>query len=204
MRFAFPCRLFALAALVVLLTAVPALAADPHGEKGGGLDFTGIKRYDLGIYTLVVFLLLVAIIWKFAWPHIKEGLEKREVNIRGALDEAKATLLEARKDREEAKRQLLATAGQVKEMLDEARKDAEALRAEYKEAGVKEVQAEKARAEREIANKRAGLDKEVYEHAVKLAALMAEKALRRQVSIEDHRRLLDEALAELKDGASKA
>ena len=35
--------------------------------------------------------------------------------------------------------------------------------------------------------------KEIYEQAVKLAALMSEKALRRTVSVEDHRRLLDES-----------
>jgi len=46
-----------------------------HGEKKkGGLDFTGFKRYDLGIYTLIVFGLLLLVLSKFAWPHIAEGL----------------------------------------------------------------------------------------------------------------------------------
>ena len=89
-------------------------------------------------------------------------------------------------------------------MLDEARRDADALKVAERDAGTKDAQAERERAKREIENLKAGLSKEVYEQAVKLASLMAEKAIRRQVSIEDHRRLLDESLAELKSAASKA
>ena len=114
MRFAISGRLLVMAILTVLVIADPALAADEaHGEKKGNVGFAGL-RYDLGIYTLIVFGILIFVLRKYAWPHIKTGLEKREVNIRGALDEAKATLAEAKKERDEAKRQLLETAGQVK------------------------------------------------------------------------------------------
>jgi F-type H+-transporting ATPase subunit b len=197
-------RPFVLALLVVLLVAVPAFAADPHGEKKGGLDFTGIKRYDLGIYTLIVFVLLVFIVTKFAWPKIKEGLEKREASIKGALEEAKTVLAEARREREAAQVELKATALQVKAMLDEARKDGEDLRADEREKGVKEAQAAKQNAERQIALEKNALLKELYEKAVQLAALMSEKALQRAVSTEDHRRLLDESIAELNQSANKA
>src|SRR5947208_1940967 len=44
-----------------------------HGGEKGGLDFTGIKRYDLGIYTLIVFGLLLFVLSRYAWPHISEG-----------------------------------------------------------------------------------------------------------------------------------
>lgn len=181
------------------------LAGGDHGhEKSGGLDFTGIKRYDLGIYTLIVFFLLVAIVWKFAWPHIRTGLEKRETNIKDALEQAKQEREEGKVALAAAKRQLDETAAQVKGMLDEARRDADALKATERESGIKDAAAERERANREIENLKAGLSKEVYEQAVKLASMMAEKAIRRQVSIEDHRRLLDESLAELKSAANKA
>jgi F-type H+-transporting ATPase subunit b len=176
----------------------------PHGEKKGGLDFTGIKRWDLGIYTLVVFGLLMFILTKYAWPHIKAGLEKREVNIRGALDEAKTVLADAKREREAAQAKLAETALEVKAILDEARRDAEALRTDEREKGVKEAQAAKQAAERQIANDRDALLKDVYEQAVKLAALMSEKALQRAVSEADHRRLLDESIAELNRAANKA
>jgi F-type H+-transporting ATPase subunit b len=203
MRSVLSCRPFLFAMLAILVFAVPAMAADA-GEKKGGLAFTGIQRWDLGIYTLIVFFLLMAILGKFAWPHIKEGLEKREVNIRGALDEAKTVLADARREREAVQVQLAETALQVKAILDEARKDAEVLRADEREKGVKEAQAAKQNAERQIALEKDALLKELYEKAVKLAALMSEKALQRAVSDADHRRLLDESIAELNSAANKA
>jgi F-type H+-transporting ATPase subunit b len=184
---------------------VKAAAGDAHGhgEKGGGLDFTGIKRYDLGIYTLIVILLLVGILWKFAWPHIQEGLEKRETNIRSALDQAKQGQAEATALLAAAKREMDETASKVKAMLDEARRDADVLRASEREAAAKDIAAEKERAKREIAAEKDAILKDVYDQSVKLAALMSEKALRRSVSPDDHRRLLDESIAELRS-ASKA
>jgi F-type H+-transporting ATPase subunit b len=204
MRLSLPSKSFVFAALAVLIFAVPVLAADAHDEKKGGLEFTGIKRWDLGIYTLVVFGLLMFILTKYAWPHIKAGLEKREQNIRGALDEARKDRDEARVALEQARKQLADTALQVKTMLDEARRDGEVKRAEEREAGVKDAQAARANAERQIAADKSALLKDVYEQAVKLAALMSEKALHRAVSAEDHRRLLDESIAELNQSANKA
>jgi F-type H+-transporting ATPase subunit b len=205
MRFSLTFRLFVIAALAVLMLCDPAFASDSHGhaEEKGGLDFTGIKRWDLGIYTLIVFFLLIAILSKFAWPAIKEGLEKREAAIIGAQDEAKRDRKEALDALTEAKKQLDAASAQVKAMLDEARRDADVLKNSEREAGVKDAAAERERAKREIDTAKDVALKEIYEQAVKLAAMMSEKALRRQVSSEDHKRLLDESIAELK-GASKA
>src|SRR5688572_20450969 len=81
----------AVAVVAVLVLADPAAAAPPPADHGGGEDklaFLGLKRYDLGIYTLIVFGLLMFILSKFAWPHISEGLKKREAVILGAREEA--------------------------------------------------------------------------------------------------------------------
>ncbi len=207
MRFSLSNLLFVLAALAVVLFADPAFAADAHGhghEEKGGLDFTGIKRWDLGIYTLVVFGLLLAILSIFAWPAIREGLEKREATILGAQEEAKKDRAAALEALTKAKAELDAAALQVKAMLDEARRDADALKVSEREAGVKDAAAERERAKREIDAAKDTALKEIYEQAVKLAAMISEKALQRSISTEDHRRLLDESIAELKGITSKA
>ena len=147
MRFVLSCRPFLLAALAVLALALPVLAAaDAGGGKKGGLGFTGIERWDLGVYTLIVFAILLFIVVRFAWPPIKQGLDRREANIRSALDQAKqdqaaaaALLAAARKETEDG-------AAKVKAMLDEARRDADALRATEREAGARDAAAERERA----------------------------------------------------------
>ena len=168
------------------------------------LAFTGIKRWDLGIYTLIVFGLLMFVLSKYAWPNIKSGLEKRELNILGALDQAKKDRAEAEVRLTEARKQLAEAAQQVSNLLAEARKDAEALKAAETEKGMKDAQAERERAKREIDSKMEAMKKELMQEVAALAALMASKALRKQVTLENQRELLDESIAELKASANKA
>jgi F-type H+-transporting ATPase subunit b len=168
------------------------------------IAFSGLQRWDLGIYTLVVFGLLLFVLARFAWPAMREGLEKRETNIKSALEQAKQDAVAAKQELEQAKQALAKAAIEARGIVEEARRDAEALKATEREAGVKEAAAERERARREIETARDAALKDIYEQAVKLAALMSEKALARNISVEDHRRLLDESLAELKSAASKA
>jgi F-type H+-transporting ATPase subunit b len=209
MRLATMSRFCALAVFAVLVLAAPALAAESHGgESGGGmldkLAFTGIKRWDLGLYTLIVFGLLMFILSKYAWPHIKSGLEKREANILGALDQARKDRADAEARLAEAKKQLAEAAQQARAILDEARKDADALKAAETEKGAKDAQAERERANRDIDSKMEAMKKELTQEVIQLAALMATKALGRQVTLENQRELLDESIAELKANANKA
>lgn len=190
-----------LAVLLALLFADPLLAAGaPAGGEEDKLGFLGLKRYDLGIWTLVVFGLLMFVLSRYAWPKMREGLEKREANIRSALDEARQNAAAAKLELEQAKRELAKAALDARAIVEEARRDAEALRASEREAGIRDAAIERERAKRETEALKDALLKELYDQAVKLAALMSEKALRRSVSIDDHRRLLDEALADLKAG----
>ena len=52
---------------------------------------------DLTIWTVVVFLLLLAVLYRFAWKPLLQGLSKRETDIHSAVEDA-------RKAREEAQR----------------------------------------------------------------------------------------------------
>jgi F-type H+-transporting ATPase subunit b len=168
-----------------------------HGEKGP-LDFTGIKRWDLGIYTLLVFGLLILILNKYAWPKISEGLKKREAAIIGARDEAQAAKAEAESLRAKLQKDNAEAQGQIRALIEEARRDADALRTKEREAGAREAAAERDRAKRDIENaKDVALD-EIYKKAVDIATMLSAKTLSRQISADDHRKLLDESLAELK------
>jgi F-type H+-transporting ATPase subunit b len=174
-----------------------------HGEKKGGLDFTGFKRYDLGLYTLIVFGLLLLILNKFAWPHISEGLKKREAAIIGARDEATRAKLDAEGLRVKLQNDYAEAQDKIRAMLDEARRDADTLRATEREAGAKDAQTERERARKEIQAEKDAALQELYQQAVQLAALLSSKTIRRQLTADDHRRLLDDSLAEIR-GSVKA
>src|SRR4051794_37392252 len=99
--------LFTLIALAALAWSAPARdeaphaapdAAHPHpGEKPAEPPIFTPVRIDLGIWTLVVFLLLFFILAKYAWGPMLEGLKRREETIRGALDDAQRARDEAQR-----------------------------------------------------------------------------------------------------------
>jgi F-type H+-transporting ATPase subunit b len=168
----------------------------PWSQQPG--SFIDIHRYDLGIYTLVVFGALFFILAKFAWKPFSEGLAKREATIAAARDEAVKAKHAAEQVQASLKAEFAAAQDKIRAMMDEARRDADALKASEKAVGIKEAQAERDRAKREIETAKEQALQEIQQHAVKLAALMSSKAVRRSMTEDDHRRLVDESLAELK------
>jgi len=179
-------------------TPAAAAAGEGHGEKKGGLGFLGLERYDLGIFTLIVFGLLCLILYRYAWPNIAAGLDKREAMLHSARDEAVRAKQEAEEMRQKLQAEFAQAHDKIRAMLEEARRDADELRAREREAGAKEAAAERDRARREIDAARDVALQEIYRQSVQLAALMSSKAIRRNMSADDHSRLVEESLAELK------
>jgi F-type H+-transporting ATPase subunit b len=223
-----PCTLLAVTALVVGAATVRAAegkhAAPPIFVKDGGtfreatddeikhaaearkdpLGFSGIKRYDLGIYTLIVFGILLFVLNKYAWPHIAAGLKKREAAIIGARDEAQKVLRDAEELRAKFQRDQLEAAERNRAEFERARKEAEAMIAQARESVDKAAAERKEQAEREIDAAKSEALADIYRQAVDLATTLSSKTLARHISADDHRRLVNEAMAELKQTAKTA
>ncbi len=176
---------------------VKAPAAGDHAAGEQTWIFDLPNRWDLSLYTLIVFGLLFALLSVYAWPPIMAGMKAREQVILTARDEAQAAQREAEAIRADLQARLAAAQGEVRAMIEEARKDAEALRATEREAGVRDAAAERERAKREIEAAKEQALSEIYQRSVQLASLMSSKAIRRELTPADHGRLLDESLAEL-------
>ncbi len=80
----------------------------------------------LTIWTTIVFLALLAILWKFAWGPVLQAVEAREARIQGTLDKAAS-------EREAAARLL----AEHREQMADARRQAQQLVAEGREMGDK-------------------------------------------------------------------
>jgi F-type H+-transporting ATPase subunit b len=180
----------------VVLMAGSAMAAGDAGHGEPQLwDLP--KRWDLSIYTVIVFLLLLAILSKFAWPSITAGLKAREDQIAQAKEEAIKAKADAAAMQTKLQAEFAAAADKIRAMMDEARRDADALRVKERETGVKEAAAERDRAKREIETAKDQALQEIYQKSVEVAALMSTKAIKRTMTPADHGRLIDEALADL-------
>ena len=91
-----------------------------HANASSKLESPEEWRYDLSLWSLAVFLLLLALLIRFAWKPIMAGLENREKFIAGKLDEARqaeqgAAELQAYRDK------LAAAAHEAAEIVNQAR-----------------------------------------------------------------------------------
>lgn len=165
--------------------------------------------WDLGLWTVVVFGLLFLILKKMAWGPMLEGLRKREENIQGAITDAQKARDEAKDVRDEVQRRLDRIGDEIRAMMDDARRKAETLAADMTAKARQEIQSDRDRLRHEIELARDQALQELWGQTAQLATLVSAKTLRRQLDPEDHRRLIDEALVELRqagapNGAAKA
>src|SRR2546426_11678517 len=99
---------------------MPALLLVQEGE------FTPFSiNTGLIFWTIVVFGVLLALLWKFGWPAILKAVEERERRIQQQLEEAERGRAEAARLLEEQRRTLAAARAEVQEMIAKAKTVAE-------------------------------------------------------------------------------
>lgn len=182
-----------LTTLVSLAFAVPALAAEAeHAEAGSPNLFAG----DVGnaIWTLVIFLLVVFVLGKFAWGPILNTLQTRENFIREALEKAKRDREEAEARLRQYEEKLASARAEASAIVDEGRRDAEVVKRRVEADAKAEADKTIERAKREIQIATDTATKELYTLSAKLATQMAAKVVGRELSAQDHERLISEAI----------
>lgn len=189
----------AIYAAVALLpaSASPLLAQD---EQGGLLTL----NTGLSVWTLIIFLVVFAVLAKFAFPKILEAVEAREAHIAQLTEAAERDRAEAEALAAENRRMVEETRARVHGALEEARQQAEKMHSERMAEAVRERQELLERARRDIATEREVALDTVRRDAVVLAMAAAEKLVRRSLDTEDNRRLVMESLAQLGQPAARA
>lgn len=158
-------------------------------------------KTDLAVYSFVVFLLLLAILTKFAWKPINQALEEREHKIAEHIAAAERQNQEAKQLLAEYDRKLAAAQDQVRAILDDARKDAEHAQQELLAKARQDAQLEMDRAKREIDTAKGQALKELAERSTDLAIGLADQIVRKELQQVDHAKLVQEAIARLPSGS---
>ena len=179
---------WALAALA-LLTATPAYAA----EEAGPLDV----NVGLMLWTLIIFVLVLAALYKFAWPNILGAVEAREAHIRELLEGTERDRAEAAALVAENRRLVEETRGRVQEAVAAAATQRERMLAEAQAEAQRAREEMMERARRDIAAEREATLDALRRESVDVAIRAAEKLVRRTLDGEDNRRLVREYLGQL-------
>jgi len=161
-------------------------------------------RWDLGLWTIVVFVLLFFVLRKVAWGPMLEGLQKREDSIRLAVEEAKIARAETEKVRADFKGQMDKAYAEIPKIMDEARREAQQVADDMRAKANADIQTERQRLRREIETARDQALKELQDFSADLATRISSKVLKRSVSVDDHRRLVNDALADMDQAAKRA
>ena len=172
--------------------ASPALAASGGGESN---IFAG----DLGnaIWTLVIFVLVLFVLGKYAWGPMLDSLQQREKFIRESLEQAKSDRESAEARLKEYEEKLTAARAEATAIVEEGRKDAHEARHRIEEDARAEADKMVERAKREIQIAQQTAVKELYTTSASLATKAASKIVRQELSPSDHERLIEESIAEL-------
>ena len=147
--------------------------------------------------SLVVFLVFFVLAAKLVWPKIVAGLDERYAKIKNEIDAAEKARHEAEAAQKKFEEKLRQAQDDAARTISEAQATARKVADELRAKNDSELADMKARALADIGSAKEAAVKELNDHAVALAATMASKILRREVSAADQSRLVSESLAEL-------
>ena len=151
----------------------------------------------LFIWTILTFLVLLALLAKFAWRPLLDALERRQESIRAALDDAKHAKQELERLQSESQRILAQARTEAEGIITRTRDDASRFREELRQKAQQEAQAIVKNAEKQIELETARAIQQIRHEAVDLSVAIASKLLQRNVSKEDNERLIEETFRQL-------
>ena len=165
-----------------------------HQNAGPKLEDPSQWKSDLALASLVVFLCLLLLLSKFAWRPVMDGLEARERGIAANIEEAKRSAEMAAAQLRQYEAKLAAATEESREILNQARKDADAARERILAEAQSIAQRERQRAIDDIQTAKNAALQEMTQKSVDLAVSMAGRLVRRQLKAEDHSQLIREMM----------
>ena len=154
-------------------------------------------EFGLMFWTIIVFVLLLLILRKFAYPALLGAVEARERALQQQLDEAERNRAESAALLAEHKKLLAEARTQAHGLLVEARTSAEKERALAMEKTLQEQQQLLERARRDIVAERDRAIADLRREAVDLSLAAASKLIGERLTSDMDRKLVQEYLAGL-------
>lgn len=175
-----------------------AAPAAEHAESPNVFALAG----NVSFWTVVIFILLLIILAKFAFPPILGYAAAREQRIQDALDKAQRDREEANQLMEEQRQALARGREEAQGFISEAQKTAERVRKDILEKARAEQEEMLVRAKREIEDERMRAIESLRREAVDLAVAAASKLVEKRLDTAEDRRIVTEFLSHVEKGAA--
>ena len=159
------------------------------------LETLGIHFPSLAIY-LVNFLLVLLLLYLFAYKPILRLMDQRAERIRESLEAADTARQEAASSQEAIQEQVTEARREGQRIMDQAREASERFRTEEMDKARQEAEAFVERAKEDIARERDTALQEVLASFGDLAITAAERVIRSSLDRQAHEELINQVLEE--------
>ena len=159
------------------------------------LETLGIHFPSLAIY-LVNFLLVLLLLYLFAYKPILRLMDQRAERIRESLEAADTARQEAASSQEAIQEQVTEARREGQRIMDQAREASERFRTEEMDKARQEAEAFVERAKEDIARERDTAPQEVRASFGDLAITAAERVIRSSLDRQAHEELINQVLEE--------
>src|SRR5262249_1237960 len=143
----------------------------------------------LFIWTILTFLVLLALLAKFAWRPLLAALESRQEAIRKSLDDAERAKQELANLQQKSAKIIEQARIQADSILTNTRSDAERLKEELKAKAKEEADAMIRNAEQQIQLQTRQALQDIRHEVADLSLMVASKVIGRNLAKEDNDRL---------------
>ena len=186
-------------AIVLIVLPCCGTAWAGHGTESGGeaarTEGAGLFSGTLGdsLWTVLGFVTLLLVLTKFAWKPLLGALNARQHHIEHQLRSAEESRQKAEHMLDDYKQQGLT-------LLREATEQAQRHQQEVAEKTRQEALSIRRRAQEEIESARLAALEELWRQTGSLVQLVGSEVLGRTLTEKDNQRLIDEAVAKVKQG----
>ncbi len=143
------------------------------------------------IWTIVTFVSLVFLLKKLAWGPLLAAIEEREARMKADADGARQAREQAERIKGELDEQMAGIQARSRELLAQAAREGESLRAQLKAAAEGDAQKIKDKTLAELADEKTRLVRELRKEVASLSILAAEKLMRKSVDDDVQKNVLD-------------
>ena len=151
----------------------------------------------LFIWTIVTFLVLLALLAKFAWKPLLQALDSRQEMIRKALQDAQQAKQELERLNKESAQIIAQARLEADAIIGRSRADADRLKEDLKQQARTEAATVVRNAERQIQLETARALEQIRHEAVDLSVMIASKLIGRNLTKEDNERLIEDAFKQV-------
>jgi F-type H+-transporting ATPase subunit b len=151
----------------------------------------------LFIWTIITFLVLLALLAKFAWTPLLVALETRQNAIRKSLDDAQQAKEELERLHLESAQIIQRARVDAEAIISQSRSDGDRLREELRQKARAEAEHIVKNAERQIQLETSRALEQIRHEAIDLSVMIASKIIKRNISKEDNEKLIDQALEQV-------